>query len=66
MGIRIENNCVGCLPEMGCLGNSCPNINVKQYFCDQCEESFSPNELYQVEDKQLCEECLLDKFPKVG
>ena len=36
--IRYEDECVGCPPEMGCLGSICPNRNVPHYFCDYCGE----------------------------
>lgn len=55
--IITEDFCVGCPPELGCLGNSCPNRNVQVRVCDQCEE---PEQLYRYDDKELCLECLLD------
>ena len=36
--VRIENECVGCPPEMGCIGNLCPYRNVRRYYCDKCGE----------------------------
>lgn len=36
--IIIEDECVGCPPEIGCYGSSCPNKNVSHYFCDECGE----------------------------
>lgn len=57
--IKHENDCVGCPPEMGCLGDSCQYRNVPHYYCDDCGLE---NKLYEYEDKQLCETCLLKEF----
>ena len=29
--IRYEDNCVGCAPELGCIGEACPYQNMKEY-----------------------------------
>ena len=34
--IKYEDNCVGCPPEMGCLGSACSNRNVPVFVCDDC------------------------------
>ena len=36
--IKYENDCVGCPPEIGCLGSSCPNRNVPHTYCDRCSD----------------------------
>lgn len=55
--IRYENECVGCPRELGCLGITCPNINVERHYCDSCgKEIESDTELY--EGLELCEDCL--------
>lgn len=59
---EIVNECVGCPPEMGCLGSTCPYVNVTRYYCDRCGEEIYPEELYRVEDDDLCESCLKDMF----
>lgn len=65
MSITFENECVGCPPEMGCMGDSCPNRKVAHYFCDKCDtEVDSPGDLYEVDGVDLCEDCLKDKFRK--
>ena len=46
--IKYEDECVGCPPEMGCMGNSCPNRNVKHLYCDKCGED--------------CEELYIDDY----
>ncbi len=60
-----ENECVGCKSEFGghCLGSVCPNRNVPHYYCDRCGEE---TELYDFEGEQLCAECLLKNFTKIG
>ena len=30
--IKYENECVGCPPERGCLGSSCPYMNVPRLY----------------------------------
>lgn len=63
--IRYENECVGCPPEMGCLGSSCPNRNVPRYYCDECGEEMYKYEIYDVEGEELCLDCLQKMFKKV-
>ena len=64
--IKYENECVGCPPERGCLGEGCPNRNVPYYYCDECGEEYSPEELYDYDGQMLCTECLLSKFKKIS
>ena len=59
---QIENKCVGCPPEMGCLGSGCPNRNVIRYYCDECGEEGT---LYEYDGEELCADCLLEAAPKV-
>ena len=42
--IKYENECVGCPPEMGCLGDECSNRNVPHYYCDKCDKHFEDQE----------------------
>lgn len=58
-----EDECVGCPPEIGCLGSVCPNKNVLHMYCDKCEEEV--DELYETENGQLCADCVLGMFEKV-
>lgn len=55
----IENECVGCPPDMGCLGSSCPYRNVERYYCDKCG---AENVLYHWDDSELCAECVLKQL----
>lgn len=56
---RIENECVGCPPEMGCLNFSCPNKNVMRFYCDRCKEETT---LYHYYGEEICKDCLLKEF----
>ena len=56
---RIEDECVGCPPEMGCLGDSCPNRNVVHFYCDRCHQEET---LYYYNGEEVCQECLLKEF----
>lgn len=49
-----ENQCVGCPPEMGCLGSVCPYKNVPVNYCDQCDGA---DAVYKIEGKYYCEDC---------
>ena len=60
--VEYENECVGCPPEMGCMGSSCPNRNVPHYYCDECGDETS---LYYYDDKELCIDCIKEKLEKV-
>ena len=59
---KIESHCVGCPPEIGCLQNACPYVNVVHYYCNQCG---TEGKLYHYDDLELCEECLLKQFEVV-
>lgn len=56
------NECVGCPPEIGCLGSACPHVNVERFYCDECGDETT---LYEYENRELCESCLLKMFPMV-
>lgn len=51
--LEYEDHCVGCPPEIGCLGTSCPNINVPTYYCDDCKNYAQ----YNIDGDDLCENC---------
>lgn len=48
--IIYEDDCCGCPPEMGCLGNACPKRNVLQRVCDTCGEYAD----YHVDGDDYC------------
>ena len=54
--VKTENHCVDC--GLPCLGSSCPNQNVKVCYCDKCNEKLPHDEIYELDDKELCEDCL--------
>lgn len=61
MSLEYENHCCDCAPPgYPCLGASCPNRNVPVHYCDNCGEEL--DEIYDVDDKELCEECLKEMF----
>ena len=59
-----ENECVGCPPEMGCLGSACRYRNVLQLVCDHCHAEV--DKLYWIGDEQWCAECVLDDCREVN
>lgn len=59
--IEYENDCVGCPPEIGCFGSSCPNRNVPHAYCDKCGDE-APIYSLDDDDEQLCEECMIRKL----
>lgn len=65
--IKFKDECCGCAaPAYPCLGSDCKNRNVPHFYCDNCEEEFEANELYNNDDEDLCQECLLLKFDTVA
>lgn len=62
--VKYENDCCGCaVPAYPCMGSACPNRNVPHLYCDECEEE--AEELYKVDGKELCIDCLKKMFEKV-
>lgn len=59
--IVVENQCVGCPKELGCLGSSCPNLNVLTLYCDCCGqpiENFEDAFLVDEDSEKIfCETC---------
>lgn len=51
---KYENECVGCPTEMGCLGSSCPYINVPRDYCDSCGKEGAT---YRIDGEDYCEDC---------
>lgn len=56
--ITYEDHCVGCPPELGCLGESCPHKNVPVSYCDLCGDYAD----YRVDEKDYCEQCLREQM----
>jgi hypothetical protein len=55
----IKNDCVGC--QLPCWGDDCPLRRVEHWYCDKCGAELG-DEIYVVDDEELCEDCLLEKF----
>lgn len=60
--VRFEDECVGCPPEIGCIGDDCPYRNVPRFYCDECEEE---NQLYWFDEQQLCLGCIEARLERV-
>lgn len=61
--IVVENECVGCPDDMGCLYYACPYYMVTRYYCDKCHEDV--DELYIFDGEQLCKDCVLKQLERV-
>lgn len=59
----IEDNCVGCPEELGCLGEACPYRHMHIDYCDICGDDLAE---CKIDNQDMCEECakeyLLDVF----
>ena len=61
--VRYEDQCVGCPPEMGCIGNICRYKNVPVWVCDRCKDE--EIDLWDYDGEEVCESCLKKIVPKV-
>ena len=61
--IKYENECVGCPPEMGCLGDGCPNRNVPRYYCDKCGEEMDA--YFDIDGEIICDDCAHDMLEEM-
>lgn len=59
---KYENECVGCPPEIGCLGSTCSKRNVPHYYCDKCKKE---TDLYHYDGKELCIGCIEETLERV-
>lgn len=60
--VKIENECVGCPPEKGCIGSACKYMNVKRYYCDKCKDE---TDIFYFDDRELCIHCIEEELCKV-
>ena len=61
--IVIENHCCDCaVPGYPCRGDLCPLTRVEVHYCDRCGDEL--NEIYDVDDEELCEYCLKEMFKR--
>ena len=51
--ITYEDQCVGCPPELGCIGDLCCYKNVPVYYCDKCNDYAQ----YILDGHEYCEDC---------
>lgn len=62
--LKVEDRCCGCAaPGYPCVGNACPFKRARIYYCDKCGEEIT-DEVYEVDGKDLCEDCLKEMFSK--
>ncbi len=63
--VRIENDCCNCKTEgYPCQGKCCRLRNSEHYYCDCCKDEVDSEDLYDYENQDLCENCLLGCIPK--
>lgn len=56
--IRIENRCCDCVtPAYPCRGTGCLLRRYEAHYCDLCGEELGIDEIYEVDDMELCENC---------
>lgn len=61
-----ENHCCDCaVPAYPCRGDLCPNRKVEVHYCDDCGYELD-EDIYDVDGKELCEDCLKDMFKRKG
>lgn len=59
--IKIENRCCDCATDSyPCRGSACPLTHVEVHYCDRCGDEL--DEIYEVDDIELCEDCLKERF----
>ena len=59
----IENHCCDCaVPGYPCRGSSCPNRHVEVHYCDICGTEL--DDIYDVDGREVCEECLKLMFKR--
>lgn len=63
---RPVDGCVAC--GLPCLGDACPHKTEYEFYCDECGDAVSPEELYFEPDtgEELCAHCLLGRFATVS
>lgn len=59
---KIEDQCIGCPPDIGCLGESCKYKNVECFYCDICGDQTT---LYEFDNREVCIECIKKLLPRI-
>ena len=57
--VKYQDDCVQC--GQPCLGSACEYHNAPHYYCDECGDECSEDDMYAFEDQELCADCLLSK-----
>lgn len=60
--LRYEDDCVCC--DLPCI--NCGRKHAPHWYCDECEDELDPDDLYDFDGEMLCENCLLNRFPKIS
>ena len=60
---RLENERVGCPPELGCIIEGRINRITPRYYCDCCGKE---GDIYFFAGEQLCISCIADRLEKVN
>lgn len=64
---RVENHCCDCaVPGYPCRGSACPLRRVEVVYCDNCGCELEDDDIYDVDDKELCADCVLDLFRRTN
>lgn len=61
--IRVEDECVECPSELGCLGSACPYKDVVRYYCDECKDEYES--IYYFDGQELCIDCIEKRLERV-
>lgn len=59
----VENECVGCPTNMGCLGSACPYQNVLHIECDECGDELDEDTVIEIDGDDYCKSCAKKLFP---
>lgn len=49
-----ENQCVGCPPDIGCMGEACKYMNVPVNHCDRCDNE---DAIFEIDGNDYCGNC---------
>lgn len=53
--VRVESDCVGCTPDLPCIGGGCLYYGDRpHYYCDECGSEAD----YEVDGEHYCKDCL--------
>lgn len=64
---RYENDCCGCAtPQYPCRGSACGLRHNLHFYCDECGDDCDPDDMYEYDGEELCEDCLLKRFDKIS